>query len=227
MEVLSSIIATTVSIAALGMVFALLAPSAILALKPTWLVQRFRDPSEPGAAELWKKLGPTVEEVERLGLQRLGVRTEWAGPLQSGRRESCELASSTLRVFATVGVRSRRRQRTFLYLLTPFKDGAVVFTATSTAHLATLADDFAYGSVEGSAADLLQVHHARVQALVQGGRVVATDFDAAGRLEACRAFYAHPRIRARMKRTAWLLALQLAAVSACVSLAMFKLLGTT
>ncbi|HEY3449699.1 MAG TPA: hypothetical protein VGK67_25315 [Myxococcales bacterium] len=226
MEVLPGIIATTIALAALGMVFALLAPSAILAMKPNWLRQRFNEPSEPSVADLWRRLEPTVQEVEKLGLRRLGVRTEWAGPLKSGKRESCELASSTLRVFATVGVLSRRKKTPFLYLLTPFKDGAIVFTATSTAHLATVAEDFAYGSIKGSAADLLQVHHARVQMLVQGGRVVASDFDSPGRLEACRTFYAHPRIRSRMKKTAWLIALQLAAVSACIFLVMFKLFGS-
>ncbi|MGC4121452.1 MAG: hypothetical protein QM765_44130 [Myxococcales bacterium] len=225
MEVLPGIIATTVAVAALGLVFVLLAPSVLLALKPAWLTQRFRGASEPSAVDLWKKLEPTVQEVEKLGLQRLGVRSEWAGPLKSGLRESCELGSSTLRVFATVGMLSKRKKVPFLYLLTPFKDGAVVFTATSTSHLATLADDFAYGLLQGTAAELLQVHHARVQLLVQAGRVVAPDFDEQGRLEACRAFYAHPRIRARMKKTAWLIALQLAAVSACISLVMFKLFG--
>lgn len=226
MDALPGLVATTIAIAAFGMVFALFAPSAILALRPKWLRQAFLVPADPKAGALWSALEPSVKELEKLGLQRLGVRMEWAGPLGSGRRVSCELGSSTLRVFATVGVLSRRKKTPFVYLLTPFADGAIVFTATSTAHLATVADDFAYGSIKGTAADLLQVHHARVQLLVQAGRRVATDFDEEGRLAACRAFYAHPRIRARMKKTAWLVALQLAAVSACVSLVMFKLFGT-
>jgi len=225
MEILSGLIATTVAVAAMAMVFTLLAPSAILALRPNWLRQRFMDPSEKGVAEPQKKLEATVQDAEKLGLARLGVRTEWAGPLKSGRKECCELSSGGLRVFASVGVLSRRKATPFLYFLTPFADGALVFTATSTAHLSTVADDFAYGSLKAAPAELLQLHRARVQLLLDGGHKISTEFDAPGRIEACRAFYAHPRIRARMKKTAWLIALQLGAVAACISLVLFSLLG--
>ena len=225
MEMLPAMIATTLAVATLAMVFALFAPSAILALRPAWLVQRFKDPAEKGVAELWKRYEATVLDLEKLGLTRLGVRTEWAGPTKSGRKECCELSSSGLRVFGTVGSLPGRRAKPFLYFLTPFQDGAVVFTATSTAHLTTIADDFAYGALQGSPADLLALHRTRVQLLLDQKRVVDNAFDAAGRLAACKTFYAHPRIRKRMRKTAWLIALQLAAVAACVSLVMFKLLG--
>lgn len=224
MQLAAALFATMVAAAALAVVFSLFASSVVLTLRPEALAQRFLPP--PESVPLWSACSARVAALEALGFRRLGVRVEWAGPLRVGKRVNCELASPDLRTFVTVGSARRVfRKVDYLYFLTAFEDGAVVFTAPDASYVSQVADDFVYGASAGPVPEVLAQHRARVALLAEKGRRVKADFGPEGRLDACRAFYAHPRVRARLRRAAWLVALQVAAVGAGTTLLMFSLFG--
>jgi hypothetical protein len=205
MHQITSVVALVIATIALLLVLKLFAASALLYFFPKLLGAAF-DAQDEGA--WWARGEKLAAELEALGFTRLGVLSEWVSTLKLKHVFNCELVSPGMRCFASVANLARTP---VLYFLTACEDGAVVFTATRAAFVTQVSSDFIYGALEGPPAEVLALHRARVQLMVDQGRKVKADFGQQGRVDACRAYYGHPSVRGRMRKAGILVAVQVVA----------------
>lgn len=140
------------------------------------------------------KWGPAVQklarEVQSLGFSPLGLKREW-WPLRKPS-QALDFASADGKAFATIYCLGPSPR---LFFYTPFVGGGVVLTNDHNLHPVEMPDFLRGGITNGTTTALWEYHQQRVASLQADGLQPCSAYDQAARLQATRAFYAHPGAR--------------------------------
>ncbi len=157
---------------------------------------------EQNASREFTSIPPPLESAfagfRSLGFVPLGIKFE-KFPLWGPRLEEYSLASDEARAFASL-LSFSRLNYTGSYLLTPFTNGAIVFTTTNPRMSPIEAPGFSLKVMAGATPEqALADHRVRVGRFEERGLTPYPSYDRQSRLAATRAFYAAAPIERSMR----------------------------